>query len=794
MIACFSIQCLLCRSRRWRCSRHFQESGVTHVGQSVVPHHYHYAGCGKIPNQWPMATTTNISSTIDRIIDASTGASIKYSLEKKKGFLPSSSWKGPREGYYFGTSDQGTGYYIDHHNNNSSNGNHSTASRKRSRSIDESSSSHTKKSVRFGQDQVQLIPPKEAKLTGEQLLEQAEQSLADSEFQRKTLTQSSSNNSSNLKAYKTSFSKTIAKNQSQRLQHADAPEQFMESELNLQQDIQALQDLATSVDQYHELVSVGIVDLLVGLLVHDNTDIALVVVSTLMELLDPDLVTSSTSEDVNVLGWNLGRITRALLDRDVGGTGNCGLELIVANLGRLHEDLENADEEEKKGVDDILTLIENMLEMDRMGVVKLACREQDSSGDEEEQGYKYMSVTSILCKSTTVVSYLLEKLSRKDLEGWDTALRLHAAEVLATIIQHDDARLYLDNMSQLQTYNSILVEDEDDDRRNRKKKAKPNCTDGIECFLQAISLYRKKDPETDEECEYLENLFDALSASLLSERNVDAFLEGQGVELMLRCISERVNSGFGSLKVLFFCMAGSGLSSSSLKFYKAASQTFVEAGGLKLLFPIFMGRKSAMPKPAKCTDAGNIKLLKKYATCMEEGKKPSKRAKRVAHANRDWFSKIEMHCIQILYSLTQHLDEESSQDSKARLLAKFIESDCEKCDRSVELCLKYDAKMRQAEYAYFKSDEAENAEDKGINVDLAALNAKLIGGGDLFHRISAILAFAASGSKRCHEHILEQLRMNNSGIGLIKDALREFASMLDEESQKKQLNNYLTAI
>ena len=363
------------------------------------------------------------------------------------------------------------------------------------------------------------------------------------------------------------------------------------------------------------------------------------------------------------------------------------------------------------------------------------------------------------------------------------------------IQQHDDARLHLDNLSQLKPYNSILVEDEEEANGNKKQKAsiRPTEIDGIECFLQAISMYRKKDPDTEEECEYLENLFDALSASLLNEQNVDTFLKGQGVELMLRCISERVNSGFGSLKVLFFCMAGSG-SSSSLQSYKAASETFVEAGGLKLLFPIFMGRKSAMPKPAKCTDAGNIKLLKKYATCTEQGTKPSKRVKRAVHANRDWFSKIEMHCIQVLYALTQHLDEESAQDSKARLLGKFVESECEKCDRAVELCLKYDTKMRHAEYTYYKSDEAEEAEDRGIDVDLAALNAKLIGGGDLFHRMSAILAFAASGSKRCHEHILEQLQMQNSGIGLIKDSLEEFANMLDQGSQKNQLQKYTTAI
>ena len=760
---------------------------------------------------------TNISSTIDRIIDASSGdtnTTVK-ALPSQKSFLPSSNWKGPRAGYFFGTSDQGTGYYVDGHSTTSTTTTTTTtiSSRKRSRSFADDGGTissvqqpTTQKSVRFGHDQVKLIPSKPTKrrlLTGEELLEQAEQSLLTQEgsYTRKTINASSLH----LKSYKSSFAKTIAKNQALRMEHANAPELYMESELSLQDDIQALQDLATSVDRYNDFVNVGILDLLVGLLLHDNTDIALVVITTLMELLDPDLlvVTTTTNaaenddNEMNLerMGWNLGRVTRALLDSSVGGTGNSGLELIVANLGRLQEDAQDADDEEKKGVDDIFTLIENMLEMDRMGVVNLACQKRPDEKDTEE--YDYVSVTSILCQSTTCVSYLLEKLSQKKLEGWDTALRLHAAEVLATIVQHEDARAHLDNLSQLKPYNSILVEDEEDAANGTKQKAtssKPTQTDGMECFLQAISTYRKKDPDTEEECEYLENLFDALSASLLNERNVDTFLNGQGVELMLRCISERVNSGFGSLKVLFFCLSGSGSSSTSSRSYKAASQTFVEAGGLKLLFPIFMGRKSAMPKPAKCTDAGNIKLLKKYATCTEQGTKPSKRAKRAAHANRDWFSKIEMHCVQVLYALTQHLDEASGQDSKSRLLAKFVESECEKCDRAVELCLKYDTRMRRAEYTYYKSDEAEEAEDRGIDVDLAALNAKLIGGGDIFHRMSAILAFAASGSKRCHEHILEQLQMQNSGVGLIKDSLEEFASMLDQGSQKDQLNKYMSAI
>ena len=103
--------------------------------------------------------------------------------------------------------------------------------------------------------------------------------------------------------------------------------------------------------------------------------------------------------------------------------------------------------------------------------------------------------------------------------------------------------------------------------------------------------------------------------------------------------------------------------------------------------------------------------------------------------------------------------------------------------------------MRQAEYDYYKSDEAEEAEESGIDIDIAAMNAKLKGGGDLFHRVSALIGFVALTSKRCHEQILEQLKMQNNGIGVIKAALNEFASLIgDESGQYQQLMTYLSAI
>ena len=89
----------------------------------------------------------------------------------------------------------------------------------------------------------------------------------------------------------------------------------------------------------------------------------------------------------------------------------------------------------------------------------------------------------------------------------------------------------------------------------------------------------------------------------------------------------------------------------------------------------------------------------------------------------------------------------------------------EKCDRTIELCLKFDEKARIAEYQYFRSDEAEEAEQLGVDIELASLDAKLRGGGGIFHRASAILSFACVGSTRCHSHVRDQLKLQGSGIG-----------------------------
>ena len=113
----------------------------------------------------------------------------------------------------------------------------------------------------------------------------------------------------------------------------------------------------------------------------------------------------------------------------------------------------------------------------------------------------------------------------------------------------------------------------------------------------------------------------------------------------------------------------------------------------------------------------------------------------------------------------------------------------------MELCLKYDERARLSEYQFYRSDEADELEQTGaVEIELAALNAKLRGGGDILHRVCAIASFSSTGSKRCHEHILEQLETQNAGMSVIKNALEEFAVLLDDGDQKKQLSGYLAAL
>jgi beta-catenin-like protein 1 len=636
----------------------------------------------------------------------------------QSSFIAAASWKGSKPGYYFGTSSRGTGYYHD-------------IEGQQQTDQQEVQQPPKKRSVRIDEDQ------------NTTLLIQAEQNASSN--QRLLLLDLSPNG---IHQATTALSKAVSKNELARAEYSSQPDQYMESELALYETITMFKSIAADPKLYTTIVSTAqqhttstttcdLTTTLTILLLHENTDIVCSAISVFLEWMDVSLLESEAPAAVVALA------SHVLQSHET-------LEALMGNLERLkttnaidNGDNENEnDDEVGKGTEDILSLFENLLEMD------LAMFEYDDM----QLIPNGSSVAAYLCQQTTLVAWLLQQVESKSI---NQQLRNRALELLALIAPREDVHEVLTDWSKIPIYTSNLIEADDPKESCNSKRQH---LDGIDILLQQVAVYRKKQPNDDLQVEMLENAGLILASALTfgTPLNVEAFLNLQGTELVVRCLRERVHAGGVGLMWLDF--TGSDAINSR------ACEHLVDAGALKYLFPIFMGKSLPKPGPHITT-------------------KKQKKA---------WNTLLETNSIRILYDLTRHLRDDSRNDAKARLLAKFIND--EKCDRLVELCIAYDQAARLAEYKFYRSDIEEELGNDNEAVQLAALNAKLEGGGDMFHRLGAIICFVCAGSKRCHKRILSQLQLHNAGMGLIQDAVKEFISVLGDTTQKDKLQKYLDEI
>ena len=156
-----------------------------------------------------------------------------------------------------------------------------------------------------------------------------------------------------------------------------------------------------------------------------------------------------------------------------------------------------------------------------------------------------------------------------------------------------------------------------------------------------MAVYKRHDPNTSEEQEFMENLFNCLCSALMTKENRDKFLRGEGLQLMNLMLREKKMSRNGSLKVLDHAMSGPD--------GKDNCNKFVDILGLRTIFPLFM-------------------------------KTPKRNKKRLLSTDEH-----EEHVMSIIASMLRNCKGSQRQ----RLLAKFTENDHEKVDRLLELHLKY---------------------------------------------------------------------------------------------------------
>ena len=563
-------------------------------------------------------------------------------------FIPAARYEGVRPGYVFKTDSLGLGYYLDEPGG----GGQAVGGK---RSLDDGRGEPAKKRQHIPSSSDDVLDEPDNLPVGPL-------------------------DAAGLKAKLLSFERKINKNQEMRMRFPQDPEKFMDSEVDLHDELQELFPIATAPELFPLLVSLGAMKSILGVLTHENTDVSLAAVSLLQELTDPDTLTEDSDESLPLV----------LIDEFVKQQG---IELIVQNLSRL----DDSQEEDSLGISHTLSILENIVEA------------KDSLA--EEAGER-----------TDIMSYLLRRLSGQAFDP----IKLHCSEVLAILLQRSEA-----NQERLST---IQV-----DGRS-----------GFEHILQIVFNYRKVVPSSSDEAECIENVFLSLRSALLISKNRELFLENEGFELMMKCLKEGAYAATCSLKTLSFAITSS----------TASCSRFVEVGGLKFLFPTFMGKSIA-------------KNFSKKKGVKQE---------------------LEQTAVSILSELSSCLvlnpENESMRSILLRLMSKFSENEQEKLERCMDLYVKYkqEVKDTEQEIALLRRDiEATGDKDalEEFNDDDNLYMKMLNGGLFTLQQICKIIALVClSEGKKALTTVSNRLSSSGSSFDDFLFILREAAARMPVNSNQ----------
>lgn len=473
-----------------------------------------------------------------------------------------------------------------------------------------------------------------------------------------------------LKKLVLAFERKLRDNLEARMKYVDHPDRFVESEVDLDEEIKKLHALAAAPDLYPELVRLNAVPSLLGLLTHENTDIAIDVVSLLSDLTDEDVIGETTEDSAAIL-------VDALIE-------NNALELLVQNLSRMEEN----EPDEASAVFNTLSVLENMVEV-------------------------RPAVAEMVCERTKLLRWLLNRIKAREFDS----NKLYASEILAILLQ-----------------NSAI---------NQRRVGQLN---GVDTILQAVALYKSKDPKTGEEEEMLENLFGCLCSVVMPMENKERFVKAEGVELMIIIMKQKRLAYGSAMKALDFATTRC----------SQACERFVDVLGLKTLFAAFMGR---IPTKGK-------------------------------HGNNKDKEEIQEHAVSVIASLLGGLTRGSRRE---RFIAKFIENEFEKVDRLMELYTRYTERVK------VESKRLETIELNDVEMDeedryLAKMDAGLYTLQLLALILAHVWASENSGIQSRIDLLLKQQRLSRQDVITILQEYHDNIGDLDGPEEKERARSKLQKI
>lgn len=208
-----------------------------------------------------------------------------------------------------------------------------------------------------------------------------------------------------------SFGKKVTKNAELRARYEDEPQKFMASEADLDAEIKNWSLLSEHPELYTEFAENEAIGMFVGLLAHENTDIAIDVIEIISELLDEDVEGEQEQWDA---------LVTALLEADL-------LELLMSNLARLDEEHDS----DRSGVYHSLAVMESLASQqtvaEKIGQEKVLlwlCNRVRKPEKVVSQNKQYAAeVLQVLLQSSPV----LRRRLVVDLDGADLFLQILAA-------------------------------------------------------------------------------------------------------------------------------------------------------------------------------------------------------------------------------------------------------------------------------------------------------------------------------------------------------------------------------
>ncbi|XP_028968634.1 beta-catenin-like protein 1 [Galendromus occidentalis] len=183
------------------------------------------------------------------------------------------------------------------------------------------------------------------------------------------------------------FERRSLKNRELRIKFPEQPVKFMDAEIELNESIQEMHLVATHPEVYPTLVELNTVESILGLLGHENSDIANAAVDLLQEMTDVDTLHESEEGALALID--------CLIEKRI-------VSQLVENMQRLNEH----NKEESEGVHNSLAVVEHIIEFRPEYAVNAA-----------QEG---------------LMAYLLKRLRAK--LPFDTN-KLYASEILAILLQ-----------------------------------------------------------------------------------------------------------------------------------------------------------------------------------------------------------------------------------------------------------------------------------------------------------------------------------------------------------------------